>query len=323
MNFAPLTLTLFLSLSCASAPAQESFPSRPVTFVVPITQGTAADIMARLLGAKLAERWKQPVVIENKPGASGTIGASQVARAAPNGYTLLLPGAIYTMAPAVIKNLNYDPANAFVFISLTGSTNWALAVNTATMPAQDLEEFLTMVRAQPGRFHYATPGSGSPHHFGFEMFKHRLGLDVVHVPYKGAAGAMTDLLSGQVQVMLVPAGTAIANMRAARFRILAVSGAERLGPLPDVPTFRERGIDFLEALDGWSAVFAPAKTPRTIVERISADFRAVIESAETREQFERQGLMPRATTIEQTTEIVRADLIRWAKVAIDAKIAVE
>ncbi len=123
---------------------------------------------------------------------------------APNGYTLPLPGAIYTMAPAVIKNLNYDPANAFVFISLTGSTKWALSVNTMTMPAQDLEEFLAVVRAQPGRFHYATPGSGSPHHFGFEMFKQGLELDVVYVPYKGAAGAMTDPLRGQVQVMLVP-----------------------------------------------------------------------------------------------------------------------
>ncbi|MFN0300367.1 MAG: Bug family tripartite tricarboxylate transporter substrate binding protein [Burkholderiales bacterium] len=210
-----------------------------------------------------------------------------------------------------------------MFISLTGSTNWALAVNTATMPATDLAEFLVLVRAQPGRFHYATPGSGSPHHFGFEMFKHRLGLDVVHVPYKGAAGAMTDLLSGQVQVMLVPAGTAIANMRAARFRILAVSGADRLGPLPDVPTFREQGIEFLEALDGWSAVFAPAKTPRAIAERINADFRAVTESEEIRKQFDRQGLMPRSTTIEQTTEIVPADLARWAKVAIEAKIAAE
>ncbi|MFN0303360.1 MAG: Bug family tripartite tricarboxylate transporter substrate binding protein [Burkholderiales bacterium] len=323
MNVARLILALIFSLAGASVPAQEPFPSRPVTFVVPITQGTAADIMARLIGAKLAERWKQPVVIENKPGASGTIGASLVARAAPNGYTLLLPGAIFTMAPAVIKNLNYDPANDFVFISLTGSTNWALAVNNATMPAMNLEEFVALVRAHPGRFHYATPGSGSPHHFGFEMFKHRLGLDVVHVPYKGAAGAMTDLLSGQVQVMLVPAGTAIANMRAARFRILAVSGPDRLGPLPDVPTFREQGIDFLEALDGWSAVFAPAKTPRAIVERINTDFRAVTESEEIRKQFDRQGLMPRSTTIEQTTEIVRADLARWAKVAIDAKIAAE
>jgi tripartite-type tricarboxylate transporter receptor subunit TctC len=317
------TLSVILLLSARGLAAQEPFPSRAVTFVVPITQGTGADIMARILGAKLSERWKQPVVIENRPGASGTIGASQVARAAPTGYTLLMPGAIYTMAPAVIKNLNYDPANDFVFISLIGTTGWALAVNNATMPAKDIEEFLSMVRAQPGRFHYATPGSGSPHHFGFEMFKHRLGLDVVHVPYKGAAGAMTDLLSGQVQVMLVPSGTAIANMRAARFRIIAVTGTERLGPIPEVPTFREQGIDFLEALDGWSAVFAPVKTPRAIVEKINADFRAVIESDDVRKQFERQGLAPRFTTIEQTTEIVRADLARWAKVAIDAKITLE
>ena len=318
-----LTLFLMLVLASAVAGAQEVFPSRPVTFVVPITQGTAADIIARVLGGKLAERWKQPVVIDNKPGASGTLAASLVARATPNGYTLLLPGAIYTMAPAVIKGLNYDPANDFVFISLTGSTNWALAVNNATMPAKDLEEFLALVRAQPGRFHYATPGSGSPHHFGFELFKQRLGLDVVHVPYKGAAGAMTDLLSGQVQMMLVPMGTALANMRAARFRILAVSGAERYAPLSEIPTFRERAIAFLDELDGWSAVFAPAKTPRAIVERINTDFRAAIDSAEVREQFDKQGLMPRGTTIEQTTEIVRADLLRWAKVAVDAKIGAE
>jgi tripartite-type tricarboxylate transporter receptor subunit TctC len=316
------SLTFSLGLVACSAAHSQGYPARPVVLVVPYTQGVSVDNIARIAAARLSERWKQPVVVENKPGASGIIGTEFVARAAPDGYVLLVTVNTFAMAPALFKKLPFDPVADFAPVGRIAVSSYALAVNPERMPAKDFAEFLSIVKAKPGRFNYGTPGNGTPHHLAMELMKQRAGLDIVHVPYKGAAGAITDLLGGQVQVMIAPVPTLLPHARSGRVRFLAVTG-ERAAQAPEVPAFREFGMDYMDAVDSWFALLAPGRTPAALVQRLNQDLRAVMDAPEAREILTKQGLRPSLSSPEEFAAQIRADLARWAKVVADAKITAD
>jgi len=313
-----LVLVLFSELAAA-----QTFPSRPVTLVVPFTTGTGIDILARVIGPRLSERWKEPVVVENKPGASGNIGADAVAKAAPDGYTLMVTVNTYTITPALFKDMPYNAATDLAPISKIAVATYTFAVNPAVFPANNMQEAIALIRANPGKYYFASPGNGTPHHVGMELIKQRLGLDVTHVPYKGFAGAMTDLVGGQVQMMFTLIHSSIPYVRAGKIRALAVTGAKRSPQFPEAPTFREQGIDFMDDVDAWYAVMAPGKTSPALVARLNADVNAVMGIPEVRENLIKQGLIPSTSTPGELAALIKADLARWAKVVADAKIKLD
>jgi len=322
----PGTFRFALAFLCglgAAAHAQTGagFPARTVVLVVPYTQGVTVDNIARILAARLTERWKQPVVVENKPGASGIIGTEFVARAAPDGHVLLFTVNTFTMAPALFKKLPFDPLADFAPVGRIAVSSYAFAV-TPKLPAKNFAEFLSLAKAKPGQLNYGTPGSGTPHHLAMELMKQRAGLDIVHVPYKGAASSIADLLGGQVQMMFAPVPTLLPYARSGKLRFLAVTG-EREAQAPDVPTFRELGMEYMDAVDSWYALCAPGKTPAALVQRLNQDLRAVMDTPEARETLLKLGLRPSVSSPEEFAEQVRSDLARWAKVVANGKITAD
>src|SRR5919197_3981599 len=248
---------LILALAASVAAAQEPYPSRPVHVVVPYTPGTGADILARVLGPKLAERWKAAVVTDNKPGATGNIGADAAAKSAPDGYTLLLTATSFTTNPA-LKPAPFDPVKDFAPIALVATGGLGVYINPQ-VPAKNMREFVSLVKSQPGKLYYSSPGNGGPQHLAMELLKLETGMDIIHVPYKGAAGAITDLVGGQVQAMISALQTVSPHVKSGRLRLLAGMSAQRAEAFPDVPTLREAGLPELE-VETWYAMFAPVGT---------------------------------------------------------------
>lgn len=315
-------LVAFLAVFCASAWGQ-AFPSRTVVLVVPFSTGTGIDILARVIGPRLSELWKQPVVVENKPGASGNIGTDFVAKAVPDGHTLMVTVNTYTITPALFKNLPYDPVADLAPVSKIALATYTFAVNPTVFPAKNMQEAIALIRASPGKYNFASPGSGTPHHVGMELIKQRLSLNVTHVPYKGFAGAMTDLVSGQVQMMFTLIHSSIPHVRSGKIRALAVTGATRSPQYPDAPTFREQGIDFMDDVDAWYAVMAPGRAPAALVARLNADVNATMAQPEVRDQLLKQGMIPVTSTPGELAVLIKSDLARWAKVVTDARITVD
>ncbi len=319
MRFACAALLALLS----SLAHGQSFPSRTVTLVVPFSPGTGIDILARVIAPQLSQKWGHAVVIENKPGASGNIGTDFVAKSAPDGHTLMVTVNTFAITPSLIKNTPYDVVNDFAPISKIAIATYCFAVNPTVFPAHDMKQAIALIRAHPGKYFFASPGNGTPHHIGMELIKLRLGLNATHVPYKGFAGAMQDLIGGQVQMMFTLVHSSIPHARAGRIRILGVTGSERSPQFPEAPTFREQGIDFMDDVDAWYAVIAPAKTPPELVARLNADVNAVMALPEVRDNLLKQGLIPVTSTPEALAALIKADLARWAKVIADAKITMD
>ena len=315
--------SLLLLLAFTATASAQSFPSRPVTLVVPFTTGTGIDILARALGPKLAVRWKQPVVVENTPGASGNIGTDYVAKAAPDGHTLMVTVNTYAITPSLFKNVPYDAEKDLAPVSKIALATYTFAVNPNVFPASNMQEAIALIRASPGKYNFASPGNGTPHHVGMELIKLRLGLDATHIPYKGFAGAMTDLVGGQVHMMFTLIHSSIPHVRAGRIRALGVTGAQRSPQYPEAPTFREQGIDFMDDVDAWYAVMAPGKIPAELVARLNADVNAVMNLAEVREHLMKQGMIPVTSTPAELAALIKSDLARWAKVIQDAKITLD
>jgi len=313
---------LALALYSIGAIAQ-AFPSRPVTLVVPFSPGTGIDILARVIGPPLAEKWGQPVVVENKPGASGNIGTDFVAKSAPDGYTLMVTVNTFSITPSLIKNTPYDVVRDFSPIGKIATATYCFAVNLKVFPANSMQEAIELIRKNPGKYFFASPGNGTPHHIGMELIKLRLGLDLTHVPYKGFAGAMQDLVGGQVQMMFTLVHSAIPQVQAGRIRILGVTGAKRSPQFPEAPTFREQGIDFMDDVDAWYAVLGPAKLAPELVQKLNADVNAVMALPNVKESLLKQGLIPATSTAEALSALVKSDLQRWAKVIAEAHITAD
>lgn len=302
---------LFFATLAGVAMAQEPWPSRPVHIVVPYTPGTGADILARVLGPKLAERWKAAVVTDNKPGATGNIGADFAAKSAPDGYTLLLTATSFTTNPA-LKPAPFDPVKDFAPIVLVATGALGVYINPQ-VPAKNMREFVALVKSQPGKLYYSSPGNGGPQHLAMELLKLEAGMDIVHVPYKGAAGAITDLVGGQVQAMISALQTVAPHVKSGRLRMLAVMSAHRAEAFPDVPTLKEAGLPELE-VETWYAMFAPDGTPATIVARVNRDVNELLKEADVREVLAKQGLEASGGTPEALGARVKRELANWTRV---------
>jgi tripartite-type tricarboxylate transporter receptor subunit TctC len=285
-----------------------------VRLVEPYTPGTGADILARLLGARLSETWKVGVVTENKPGATGNIGAAWVAKSAPDGYTLLFVATSFGTTPAVSR-APFDPVKDFAPVALVATSGLVFVVNPQ-LPARTMHEFIELAKREPGKLHYSSPGSGGPQHLAMELLKLELDLDVVHVPYRSAAGALSDLVGGHVQATIAAVQTAQPLVASGQLRALAVMSAERSQAFAQVPTMKEQGLPELE-VETWYGAFAPAGTPAGVVAQINSELNALLRDAAIRALLARQGMTAEGGPPERLGELVKRELARWRRV-VDA-----
>lgn len=322
-----LALACLALLACgasAQAPSRSSaasYPSRPVQIVVPFTPGTGMDILARIVGQKLSERWGQPVIVDNRPGASGNIGTDLVVKAAPDGYTLLLTANTLVMTVSLYSNVPYDPIKDLAPIEKMAVGTMAITLNPA-VPAHSLREFVAYAKANPGKLAYGSPGVGTPQHLATELLKSQAGIDMLHVPYKGSAGAITGLMTGDIAMMSNALHAVLPQVRAGKINAIAVGGSKRSRLAPDIPTFAESGYPDLD-VDFWYGLLAPTGTPKDIIAKLNEDVAQVLNAPEMRETLQAQGLEPVTGTPEQFAELIRTDLARWAKVIKAAGIKAE
>jgi tripartite-type tricarboxylate transporter receptor subunit TctC len=295
----------------------QAYPSRTLTIVVPFTPGTGADVIARLLQPKLAEHLKVPVVIENKVGASGAIGTELVAKAAPDGYTLLFTATSHGTLPAM-KRLPYDAVKSFTPIALAATSAMSLVVGPQ-VPAATFAEFVALARKSPGTLYYSSPGAGSIQNLAMELVKIETNTDVVHVPYKGSAGAASDLVGGHVQATVAALQTMAPFVTTGRLKMLAVLSAERSPAFPDVPTMKELGHPNL-VVDTWYGIYAPAGTPREIVAKLNGEINTLLQLPEIRDAFAKQGLTAVVERPERLGDLVEKEIARWNRVVATAGI---
>lgn len=299
----------------------QTYPNKPIQIIVPVAAGGGTDLLARTLGQKVGEVLGQPVVIENKLGAGGNIGVEMVAKAKPDGYTLLLsPGTIATNV-AVYRKLPYDLLKDLQTITLVGQTGSVLVVHPS-VKATNLREFVDLAKASPGELNYGTAGMGSPQHLHAEFFNQLAGTKTNHIPYKGQSQAMTDLVGGQLAYMFSPIQNALPYIQQGRIRALSVAASQRNPNVPNVPSLAEGGYKDVD-LANWFAVYAPAGTPPAIVKKLNAAFVQVGKSPEMKAKFEKLGFDTFFTSSEEGTDFMRAELVRWARVAAYAGIKAE
>ena len=280
----------------------QAFPSKPVHIIVPFPPGGGADALARVMGPYLTKIWGQPVIVENKPGASGHIGAEHVANAPADGYTLMMS----STASLTEKNVH-----RFAPVTLVSASPYVIVVNPK-VPASNVGELVAHAKKNPGKLTYGSSGTGAASHLSAELFKSVAGVDMLHVPYKGTGQAVTDLLAGQIDLMFAPAQTAMPHVQAGKLKALAVTSARRSATLPDLPTAAEAGARGYEAI-GWFGLLAPAATPPAVVAKISADANRVLADPEVRKKLEAVGAEPSGNTPQQFAAFIRDDQAKWSK----------
>ncbi|AOB33469.1 hypothetical protein AKI39_06580 [Bordetella sp. H567] len=301
------------------APARAAaWPERPITIVVPYTPGTSMDTLARVISPRLAQSLGQPVIVENRSGASGNIGTGYVAHAAPDGYTLLMTVSTFAMNPKLFKRVPYDPVTSFVPVGRVAVGALVFAVNPG-FPAQTLAQAMEAFRAHPGKYAYASPGNGTPQHLAMELFKLHTGVDLMHVPYSGSAGAITDLMGGQVDAMILPVNTALPLKESGKLRVLAATQERRIAVMPDVPTLAESGVQGAD-VSLWFGLLAPARTPADIVARLNGEIGRILALPDIQETLDKQGLTVAPDTPEAFGALVAAETARWAQVITQAGI---
>ena len=296
----------------ASAADSQAYPTRPVNLVVPYSAGTATDTLGRVLANKLAVEWGQPVVVRNQPGANGTIATASVARAAPDGYTLIMIAANHVINAGLYKNLPYDDLKDFRAVARIANSAFVLCVNPS-MPVKTVAELVDFSKRHPGKLNYSSPGSGSPGHLGMEMLKRQSGANLTHIAYKGAAQATADLIGGQVQAGYVVESSAIAQIAAGKLRALAISSKTRSPKLPGIPTIAEAGYPDADFVS-WIGVAAPAQVPSAIVDKISADLIKIVNTPEDRKRIADIGLTPFAAPAGEFEAYMKSEHQKWAKV---------
>jgi tripartite-type tricarboxylate transporter receptor subunit TctC len=306
----------------AAAVSAQSFPTRPVTLVIPFPPGGGTDTGGRILAEQLSKRWGQNVVVENKGGAAGQIGADWVAKAKPDGYTLLL-GNIGTQAinPSLYPKMPYDADTAFAPVSLVAELPLALMVHPS-VAAKTAAEFIALAKSKPGQFSYSSSGAGGAPHLAAEMFKDQTGTFIVHVPYRGGGPAIADLLAGHVQLSFMTVLEASGHIKAGKLRALAITGNKRVSALPEVPTLNEQALPGFNAIS-WLGLLAPAGTSTSIVEKISTDIRSIMSDEAVKSRYVNLGGLPHATTPQELTQMIAQDRQRYAKIIQSKKITVE
>jgi tripartite-type tricarboxylate transporter receptor subunit TctC len=289
-------------VALATAASAQSFPSRAVTVVVPFPPGGGTDALARIMQPTLGTLWKQPIIVENKPGAAGAIGGDYVAQAKADGYTLLMS----STAGITAKNVD-----KFAPITLVSASPYVVAVN-AKVPVGSIRELVDYARKNPGKLSFGSSGTGAASHLSAELFKSMASIEMLHVPYKGTGQAVTDLVGGQIDVMFSPAETVMQHVQAGRLKALAVTSAHRFAALPDLPTVAEAGVPGYEAI-GWFGLFAPAATPKDLVAKVSADANKVLADPEVKQKMLAAGAEPSGNTPQQFGHFVRAEMAKWMK----------
>jgi tripartite-type tricarboxylate transporter receptor subunit TctC len=289
-----------------------AWPDQPIRLVVPFTPGGGPDIIARFVAERLSPKLGQPVMVENIPGASGNIGSQQVARAKPDGQTLMSSVNTLVMNASLYKNLPYDPVADFAPLGLTAWGSLVLVAHPSQKP-NTLGELVAAAKAEPKTLTYGSPGVGTPHHLSMALMEIASGIVLVHVPYKGSAGAVQDLLGGQIGYMFLPVQVSAPHIRAGKLKAIATGSPERLPQFPDVPTLSESGLKGVD-VDMWYGFFAPKGTPTDVVTRLNEEIVAILDSPEARTAFEAQGIIPATSTPAALGEIVVRDRTRWADV---------
>jgi tripartite-type tricarboxylate transporter receptor subunit TctC len=306
---------------CAGAWAQ-SYPAKPVRFIVPFPPGGSADILARAIGQKAGEGLGQSLVVENRPGAGTAIGAEALARSPADGYAVMI-GTVSSHAinPALNPKLAYDPVKDFTPISLVASIPFAMIVHPS-VPAKSVREFISLAKSKPASLNYSSAGNGTSNHLAGELLKSMAGIDIVHIPYKGSAPALNDLVAGQVSLMFDLVLTAAPHVKSGAVRGLAVTGAKRSSALPELPTVAESGVPGYE-VSAWFGIFAPAGMPQPVVQRLNADFVKALQQPELRQRLASQGAEPLTSTPDEFAAYLRSEIAKWAKVVKDSGMKVD
>ena len=305
----------------AYAQPAASYPAKPIRIIVPFPAGGTTDALARILGQRMTAAWGQPVLVENRAGAGATVGADLVAKSPADGYTLLMGAAHHTIAQSVYTKLPYHFGRDFAPVSVIAMVPNMLVVNAA-VPARTIDEFAALAKSQPGKLNYGTAGAGTAHHLIGEMFKLRAGVDLMHIPYKGSAPAVADLVGGQVQVMFDTVTSGLPQVKAGKTRALAVTTAKRSAALPDVPTLSETVLPGFD-VGTWFGILAPAGTPPAVIEKIHAEIDLMVKSPDIRKQFLDMGAEPVGNTPVQMAAQIRSELASYEALAKQIKLVVD
>ena len=302
-----------VALAAAGARAAADWPARPVRLVVPFPPGGSTDILARSIAQRLQEALGQPFVVENKGGAGGSIGATEVARAAPDGYTLLM-GHIGTLAvnPSLYPNLAYDPVRSFAPVALIARVPNVLVVNPA-VPARDVQQLIALAKAKPGALRYASGGNGSAAHIAMEYFKLRTQTDIGHIPYRGTAPAVTDVIGGQVEIIMTGVPAVLQQVKAGKLRALAVSSRSPVASMPDLPTIAASGVPDFEAIQ-WYGIVAPARTPAAVISLLNAEIGRALQTPALKARLDAEGAEAAPTTPEAFGALIASEIVRWKPV---------
>jgi hypothetical protein len=310
MKIKYLFLMYFLLL--ASLAQAQNYPSKTVRLIVPFAAGGSTDVIARVLAPKLSEAWGQQVIVDNRPGGNTTIATDIVAKSAPDGHTLLVTPAPFTVVPSVMTKLPYDPAKDFEPITLINTTPMGFVVHPG-VPAKNLKELIALAKARPGQMNFGSSGSGGVPHLSGELLNAMAGLKIIHVPYKGNAPALADLVGGHVDMAFNGLTSVMPFIKSGRLRVLGVTSLGRTAALPDVPTFDEQGLKGFQAV-AWNGLTAPARTPKEAIARIQETSTRIIKSPDLAEQLKRDGSDPVGSTTAEFTAHLRDEVVKWKKV---------
>ena len=316
-----LIALVLCSIFVSAAGAQEAYPSRPVKFILPFPPGGGTDILGRVIAEQLSANLGQPVVTENRGGAGGNVGAEAAAHSAPDGYTIVLVAPSLAISKTLYSKLNYDPVKDFAPISLVATVPNVMITNPA-VEAKNLQEFIELARSRPGAMNYGSGGAGTSNHLAGELFNIVTGTKLVHVPYKGVNLAMQGVLAGEIQLVFIGIPAALPHIKAGKLRALAVASEKRVASLPEVPTLSEAGVSGYKS-EIWIGLFAPAKTPKDIVDKIAAEVGRMQAQADVKEQLNAQGIDPLAMSPEQVAALIKADSARWSKVVKETGVKAE
>lgn len=314
-RFTGISMMLFAAVFLTGGPAcGQQYPVKPIRFIV----GPGPDVLARLIGQKMTESWGQQVIVDQRPGAGGTIAADSTAKAAPDGYTLLLTTGSFTINVNLYRNLPYDFVRDLAPVSLLGTLPFIFVVHPS-LPVTSVKALIALARSRPGQLNYASAGNGTPPHLAAEMLKNTMKINIVHVPYKGVAPAIIDMLSGQVQMMFAVAPAGLPHVTSGRLRALAVSSPRRALALPEVPTMAEAGVPGFNVVS-WNGVHVPAKTPPAVIEKLNAEILRALKQKDVLDRMLGLGYEPVGTSPQEFDALVRADIARWAKVIRESDI---
>ena len=303
---------LVLALFCTSLSAQ-GYPARPVRFIVPVAAGGATDILTRTIAQRLTSTWSQQVLVDNRPGGGSNVGFEVAAQAPADGYTLLMAQPAFTVNVSLYKKLAYDPLRDFAAVTLVATGANVLVVHPS-VPAHTLKDFIALAKAKPGQLNYASSGNGTTPHLSGELFKAMAGVDITHIPYKGAGASVTDLLGGHVDLAFLSLSSVVPQLKAKRLRALAITSARRSALMPEIPTFAEAGLHGVE-VTGWYGVMARAGTPREIITRLHAGITQTLAQADVAQTLGLFGLEPaQPNTPEEFAVFLRTEIVKWAKV---------